>query len=126
MVIYDKVFFFYYAEWLAIIIIFWLCCRFRNVGNCCYANAVLRAFFSLEKVCLELDAGLPTVAAHEQPPYPVIEFFKQLLLKSGTNMEGKLVDVIHGYVYFFCSVFFSQFFLCKFIFSFIIIGWLAN
>jgi hypothetical protein len=70
--------------------------RFRNVGNCCYVNAVLRALFSLKDVCLELQAVLATVT--ERPLLPVIDLFQQLMLKSANNaMEGKLVDMLHRY-----------------------------
>jgi hypothetical protein len=70
--------------------------RFRNVGNCCYVNAVLRALFSLKNVFLELQAVLATVT--ERPLLPVIDLFQQLMLKSANNaMEGKLVDMLHRY-----------------------------
>jgi ubiquitin C-terminal hydrolase len=58
--------------------------RFRNVGNCCYVNAVLRALFSLKNVFLELQAVLATVT--ERPLLPVIDLFQQLMLKSAKQV----------------------------------------
>lgn len=69
--------------------------RYRNVNNCCYAKSVLRALFSLEDMCLDLESRLADIS--ETPP-TLFDLFVKLMREINTDEDEKVVDFLHGFV----------------------------
>jgi uncharacterized UBP type Zn finger protein len=65
--------------------------------NCCYVNSLLRALFSLEDFCFDLETSLVNFRA----PLPILFYlFVKLMRISDDDDEEELVDDLHWYMLF--------------------------
>jgi hypothetical protein len=62
--------------------------------NCCYVNSILRALFSLEDFCFDLETSL--VGRNVKVPLPILfDLFVKLMRVSDDDDEEELVEDLH-------------------------------